>query len=390
MPSRRTRASSDGALLQALTLALAERNSVPSALRTVLRRVCEATGWVVGEAWSPSPAREAVEWRAAWHRPSRRLGRFVAASRGWRFKPGQGLPGRVWTRARPAWILDVRRDRNFPRAASARLAGLRAGFAIPVLAGREVVAVIAFYVREARREDRRLVALVSAVAAQLGAVFRRRLTEDALSASRATLADLEDQRQALSRELHDGVGQLLSSAVFRLRALEERLEGDARSAAAGARGAVEEAVGEIRRLVRNLGPRVLEELGLPAAVRGLVRDVCESTGAQAQLEERRFPRRLPPGLRLGLFRVLQEALSNVARHARASRVRVTLEGSSRALRATVRDNGCGFDLRRRTPPESFGLRSLGARAGLLGGTLVVRTRPGRGTEVDLRVPWRAP
>lgn len=377
------RAVAELRLLHAIVLDLDHAPTLERALQVVLRRVGEATGWTLGETWLPDGAGRELARGPVWHRADARLTQFLRKTASFRFKRGEGLPGRVWRSRRPAWIRDVRVDSNFPRARLARGSGLKAGFAIPVLAGREVVAVLNFFVFARREEDAHLVDLVTTVAAQLGPILRRRLLEDALRSSRRTVEAQEAERRRLARDLHDGVNQGLAAAVFSLRAVEEG-EADPGDVAR-ARGLVEEALRDLRRLCRNLGPAALDDLGLPAAVRGLCRDVGERTGVRVDFEERRFPRRLDPRVRLGLFRVVQEALSNAERHAAASRIRVSLARAPASLEVAVRDNGRGFEPGSRH--AGLGLGFLRERAGLLRGSLALRSNPGRGTEVRLRVPW---
>ncbi|HUR38327.1 MAG TPA: GAF domain-containing protein, partial [Planctomycetota bacterium] len=186
-----------------------------------LKEVCRATGWALGEAWLPSPDGAFLALGPVWHAPSDRLRAFAVGSQAYTFKPRRGLPGRVWSSGRPAWVTDVRDDRNFLRRKMAQRVGLKAGFAIPVLADGKTIAVIEFFVFEQRKVDRRLILLVSAVAAQLGEIIQRRVAEEALKRSRYELEAEQRERLRVARELHDGVTQLLGTTLFRVRGLEE-------------------------------------------------------------------------------------------------------------------------------------------------------------------------
>ena len=151
-----------------------------SALEVSLRKICEATGWVMGEAWVPSADRSHLECSPAWYGGLEGLKKFRDISEGFKFLPGTGLPGRSWSSKKPAWDKDVTLDSNFPRAPYAREAGLKGAMAIPILAGDEVVAVMDFFVLEPREEDRRLVGLVSTVASYMGIIFQRKRAEEEL------------------------------------------------------------------------------------------------------------------------------------------------------------------------------------------------------------------
>lgn len=369
-------------LLCALAESLDQQSDLPSMLAAVLRQVCRSCGWVGGESWLPSPRGDSLLPGPAWWRRGPGLRDFARRSRDWRFRRGEGLPGRVWRSKRPAWVRDVRLDANFPRRGLARAAGLRGGLGVPVLAQGRVVAVLGFFSRRRREQDRVRLKVVAAVAAQLGSLLRRRIAESSLRLSRLALAAREAERQRLARELHDGVGQVLASAAFRLRRAEE--EGAA--AARPARVLVENAVSEVRRLSRNLGPAALRDLGFLAAARLLGRELAERSLLRVEVLDAAFPARLPAALSLDLYRILQESLSNVERHAGASRVEIRLEGRRGSLRLSVRDDGRGFDPLQ-PARGGLGLGHLRERTALLNGRLRLASTPGAGTEVGVVVPW---
>jgi signal transduction histidine kinase len=377
-------------LLQSIALDLDHCRTFERALERVVRRVCESTGWSIGEVWLPRSGGGYLERGPAWHREGPDLARFVHDSGTFRFARGEGLPGRVWKSRQPLWIRDVRSDSNFPRATLAREVGLKSGFAIPVLAGRRVVAVLNFFVLERRPRDLHLMRLVSAVAAQLGAIIRRTLTEEQLRVSRQAVAVQEAERRRLARELHDGVNQALSSARFRLKAMEE--SGDDRPGLAQTRSLVDCALQDLRRICKNLGSSQVEDLGLGGAVRRLVSDFEERTRILVTLSRDRFPARLGPELGSGLFRIVQEGLANVERHARASRVTLRLWREGGQLALTLRDDGIGFDPARPQALQDghggYGLRNLRERVSALGGKVGIASSPGKGTELDVRLPWR--
>lgn len=178
--TERKQAEDELRLLQTITLAVSATPDLPAAIGVVLQKVCEVTGWNVGQAWLPQPDNGRLVCCPAWQAADKGFESFRAASLETRFAPGQGLPGRVWSSKQPAWVPDVTRDGNFPRAPHAAAAGLRAGMAFPVLANDEVIVILEFFLREPRAEDRHLIDLVSAVANQLGAVIVRKRSEEQL------------------------------------------------------------------------------------------------------------------------------------------------------------------------------------------------------------------
>lgn len=165
-------------LLQIITIEVAASSDVSSALEVVLRRVCERTGWAIGQAWIPSTDGKTLDCSSAWFSTEPDIQEFRSLSETMQLEPGVGLPGRVWSSQQPLWIQDVTVDKNFPRIEAARRSGLKAALAIPIMSDKDVTAVIEFFVREPRREDERLVKLISAVAAGLGLVIARKKVED--------------------------------------------------------------------------------------------------------------------------------------------------------------------------------------------------------------------
>ena len=157
-------------LLQTITMEVAAASDLASALEVVLRDVCEKTGWVVGHAWVPNQDGTDLEFRSAWYCGDGELEQFRAVSEGLHFKPGVGLPGRVWKSKQPAWVENVTDDPNFPRSGAARTAGLKTGVAIPILSGDTVIAVLEFFMRESREQNERLLNVIASVANQLDLV----------------------------------------------------------------------------------------------------------------------------------------------------------------------------------------------------------------------------
>src|SRR5689334_6243087 len=153
-------------LLQTITMEVAAASDLSSALEVVLRRVCEKTGWTLGQAWVPNPDGTTLDSGPAWLSDPE-LQQFRDASKRAHFTPGIGLPGRVWQSRQPAWIDDVRHDPNFPRLPTAKAVGLQTAVGIPILSQGKVIAVVEFFIRESRRESERLVAIIMAVATQL-------------------------------------------------------------------------------------------------------------------------------------------------------------------------------------------------------------------------------
>ena len=186
-----TRTEEELQLLLGITLATGEVADLSKALTVVLRLVCESTGWIAGAAWTPAEGK-AFRCDAFW------LARDTAELRSFRDAcvvrttlPREGLAGRVAADGRATWVADVTRIDDEP-SHRAGAAGFRTGFAVPVLAGAETVAVLEFYAFEARDEDERLLTMVSAVAEQLGALMKRKRVEESVRLLESALEQLSE------------------------------------------------------------------------------------------------------------------------------------------------------------------------------------------------------
>nr|WP_290224706.1 adenylate/guanylate cyclase domain-containing protein [Trichocoleus desertorum] len=180
--TKRKQAATAVQLLQNVTQAISEAEDFATALKVALTKVCEATDWDYGEAWVLTPERAGLELSPAWYSNSAVMEDFRYLSEAFTFPLGTGLPGRVWLSKEPEWIQDVSQEahHHFMRVHIALEVGLRAGFGVPITADSEVLAILVFFMFEAREEDRSLVELVSAVATQLGSVMQRKRAEEAL------------------------------------------------------------------------------------------------------------------------------------------------------------------------------------------------------------------
>lgn len=173
------RAEQERNLLTQIPLVVSEADDLESALTSALVAVCQASGWDAGDAWVPSPER-ALTCRAAWSGDGPALQRFVEVSRSSSLRLNEGLPGRVLANRSPEWSVPFRGDSGSDRGRAAEAAGLASAVAVPVLADTEVVAVLVFYARAERAEDAAFMSLLASVAAQLGAIVKRRHAEEAL------------------------------------------------------------------------------------------------------------------------------------------------------------------------------------------------------------------
>ncbi len=177
-------------LTRAVATAANEAASTAAALEVTLRLLCEFTGWPVGHAFQPADTGTELVSTGLWHlaHPERH-GEFRAVSAASRFALGMGLPGRVWSKGRAVWIVDVTRDPHFHRVEAARHCGLRGGLAFPVKVGSEVCAVLEFYTPTAAEPDEHLLDILTQIGTSLGRVFERVTSAAALQRARDQLEE---------------------------------------------------------------------------------------------------------------------------------------------------------------------------------------------------------
>ena len=224
-------------------------------------------------------------------------------------------------------------------------------------------------------------------------ITERRYAEETI---RALLSDVisaqEEERRRIARELHDETAQTLTSLLVGLKAVEGSQNlGQAQGAAGALRSLVVDALEGVQRMARGLRPSVLDDLGLEEALERLSGDVARANpfGVEVHVTGPRVPR-LPESLEIALYRVAQEALMNVAKHASPSRVSVLLHRTQRVVRLVVEDDGKGFDSNIAHSDRQLGLVGMRERAHLIGGAMTVESSGGRGTTICVSVPLPVP
>ncbi|MBW4470638.1 MAG: PAS domain S-box protein [Stenomitos rutilans HA7619-LM2] len=178
----RKEAEQDRQLLKSVTHAIMTSADFHSALQVALQKVCEATQWEFGEAWVPNPDKTVIECSPAWYSKTDRLTEFRRQSEAFTFSLNSGLPGRIWASKRTEWHQDVSLEPTYCRAEVAMQAGLKATLGIPLLANDDVIAILVFYMFEARQEDQRLIDLIAA-STELGLFIQRKQAEEEMQKS---------------------------------------------------------------------------------------------------------------------------------------------------------------------------------------------------------------
>ncbi len=266
------------------------------------------------------------------------------------------------------------------------------GFPVQVLRAVAAGAAAAFVVRFLRAfEVENLQKMAALNAARLQAAEdREALRGDLL---RQVVGAQEAERQRVARELHDETGQALTAIGLGLRGVARQVRSDkdnARPRLQQLEALVSHSLTELQRLIADLRPSHLDDLGLPAALRWYAGEIETRTGMPVVLEVRGPTRPISAPVKIALFRVAQEALNNAVKHAGPTEVCMELDFGEKEVSLSLRDNGIGFDPQQKDGGRrsSWGLIGMRERASLLGGEFHIESAPGRGTLVRVRIPYQ--
>jgi signal transduction histidine kinase len=307
--------------------------------------------------------------------------------------PQAGSCGTAAYRREPVFVEDIEHDPLWANYKQIALPyGMRACWSHPLLAtdGR-VLGTFALYYREKRLPDDDTLQIIRRTAHVVGMAMERRALDDQLRALNERMdAAREDERTGIAREIHDQLGQSLTALKLDIAWLARRSDdGEAvREKLAEMSKTSDEILQSVRRISTELRPGVLDDLGLEAAIEWQAEDFQKRTGTRVEVRARLGDVRLERHLATTAFRIFQEALTNVTRHADATRVDIDLHLDKGQLVLEIGDDGVGLPANLRG--GSLGLLGMRERARRLGGDCVVSRREPRGTMVTLRLPLRFP
>ena len=294
--------------------------------------------------------------------------------------------GAVLERRRSERIDSVIDDPEVNREVTRR-AGARTGMWVPLIARDQIIGVLEIHDKEgpdARFSDDDLrLAETFAARAAVAVELSQRVARDAV---RRVVQAQELERRRLARELHDETGQALTSILLGLKPLEEALANHpARAGLAELREHVVSALQDVRRLAVELRPAVLDDFGLVPALERLTDGFAEQSDVRVDFHSALGETRLPSEVETALYRVVQEALTNIVKHADARNISVSIARRESGVAAVIEDDGSGFDPRA-ARDEGVGLLGMRERLALIDGRLEIESRPGAGTTVVAEVP----
>ena len=304
--------------------------------------------------------------------------------RGMRLESETSKTGRVLERRRSERVDSLIDDIEMDQEAGRKM-GARTGVFVPMMLRDRAIGVISVHDKEGSDvrftdEDVRLAEAFAARAA-VAVDLSERVASDAL---RRVVGAQELERQRLARELHDETGQALTSILLKLKSFED-IEDPSRVVAAMGelRELVVTTLQDVRRLAVELRPKALDDFGLVPAIERLVGTFHEQTGIEVDLESRLGSDRLPPEIETTLYRITQEALTNVVKHAQAKHVSIVLTRRDGSVAAVIEDDGRGIT---EAGGDGLGLLGMRERIALVDGRLEVESSPGSGTTLSFEVP----
>jgi signal transduction histidine kinase len=415
--------------------ALAEASSLEAAGPEILREICEGFGWDCGHVWTVDHEAGVLRHRAHWHGTGDRLQRCADSAEPVTFHPGVGMAGRIWSEGRSIWMRDLQATGELVRAETASELGLRSAMGAPILLGPEVLGVLTFFSRRRREPDAAHQQLLAALGSQMGQFMERRRAESEL---RAAHADLEvrierrtqqlsranraleeeiavrrqteqalrqlstrllriqdEERQRLARDLHDSTAQILAALSMKMTVLQRgvsRFDKRTRELLDECASLAELCVRQIRSMSYLLHPPLLEEMGLPAALRWCAEGFSQRSGIAVEVDLPARFGRLPMEVENALYRIVQECLSNVQRHSGSPTARIHLARTDEGVELEVRDQGRGMpvavgDDQGGIATLGIGLLGMRERVRQLGGQMTINsTAQGSTVHVAIDVP----
>ncbi|HET7185183.1 MAG TPA: GAF domain-containing sensor histidine kinase [Terriglobales bacterium] len=305
---------------------------------------------------------------------------------------GRGFTGMIALTGEPAILADL--DTSDGLLNPALRTRAKALWGVPLKTSGEVIGVLSIGFGKPYQWLPTELEMLRAIADRSAlAIERARITE-ALREREARIAELsahllrvqEEERKRISRELHDETGQALMVIRLYLGMLESSAGARARGKIRETLGVVDRTIEGIRRIIGRLSPLVLQELGLIAAIRKEAKDLAKTTGVKARVAVSDDVGRLAPEVEAALYRVVQEALHNVAKHAQAKAANIQMTRENALIRLYIEDDGQGMSKPSGFTGRSFGLAGMRERISMLGGSVKVTSTKGVGTRIEVTLP----
>lgn len=317
------------------------------------------------------------------------------------FRPGEGIVGKVAQSGEAVLVDDISGDPCINQPGLIFEEDIRAFAAIPLKAKNRVIGVLTIAGHDTREFSAKDIQLLDSIASQIAIAVENAMLHTEVQHKddirRQLLGEMfsiqEEERRRIARELHDETSQSLASLAANLGAVAEMLPSgadEARSRLKKAEKAAISALDEIHKIIYELRPTLLDDLGLVSATRWLADNNLADQGVAVKFRTHGRVKRLPPRLETTIFRVVQEAFSNIAWHSQARNVEISLHFGKGKIAVRIKDDGKGFDVEEALEsidrPRGLGLLGMRERTELMKGTLSIKSQPGKGTQIDFQMP----
>ncbi len=321
-----------------------------------------------------------------------------------RLRLGEGIAGRVAETGKAILVEDLANDARAAQPDLVSTEGLRAFVSVPLRSKDAVLGVLNVASVEPHGFTRDDMHLLHAIGDQVGVAIEQAELQERLRKGRERYQRLaqhilvaqEEERKRVARELHDETSQTLSGLALSLQALvvvaesSERLDSEFREQLRKAQSLAVQVSNEVGRLIHELRPTLLDTLGLVPAIRRYAEDMLPPIGTSVVVESKGNVRPLAPEVEVGLFRIAQGSIGNIAKHSAAKSALVSLEYKPDRLIMRIEDDGNGFDVARLTGVDDRGRGSgvfgMKERVKLMGGSCNIQSEPGKGTRINVTLP----
>lgn len=397
----RNRAQALVQLQATVAYALAEAATLEETTRAMLRALGETLDVGLVVAWRADDHDHRLCFVDLWAAPQVDAEAFRADSEHIEFERGQGVMGEVWASGTPRAARVV--EGGFRRQALLEAMGFEGAVFVPIVQGGRISGIVECFTRDLAHVDQALLDVIAQIGSQIGVAYERaaraREFEEAEERRRYVLGALlraeEDAKARLASDLHDDTIQVMVAAQIALERLERAMSGGdvdrTRNAVVSAKDTIRAATERARHVMFQLRPQVLADRGLGPAAQALLEDAAADSGFEFTLTS--HVERYPRPLENLCYRVLQEAIANVRKHAQARSVTVDLSQHRGDIVCRIADDGIGFDvagaLDRNRMRLHLGLESMRERVSVAGGTLDIRTAPGEGATFTFTFPVSA-
>jgi len=405
-----------------ITLILATAPSLDEVMPSIVRVLLDCLNMDLGVMWMVDSQQQALRPSVfSMRAPSPPLSTFIGQVRPLTLSSGSSLAGRVWQQRRAAWMADLAGDPGFvPRELAAK-AGLQSATAFPIQGGGAFFGVLEFFAFRRLESDPTLLNMMTAISSEIGQFMQRRQAEDGLRRAHDELemrveqrtAELhsaharlqkaiaerqrlefelleitENERRRIGLDLHDDLGQQLSGLALMTKGLELKLSRRAAPEATDATNVhnlVQRAMNHARDLAHDLATLNPKEGDLPSALDGLAIHAAELFKISCRFEGDGVLPALDAKTASQLYKIAQEAVTNAFKHAKATKVSISLSNSSNKIVLTIQNDGLPFP-RVKSPTSGMGLRIMNYRANLIGASLDIKAAGPRGTRLVCSVP----